>query len=577
MLTQDPLAVVEGRPYGRGVIIGVAAGLACALIVLGIDVAESVDSARHSVVPFLVALPLALLPVPLLIALVLLLDRLEPEPPGNLVFCFVWGAGIAALLAGIVNTAGLLYVTQPALGKGNGQFVSASIGAPVVEESLKGLVLVWLLWRRRQELDGPTDGIIYAAMVGLGFAMMENIGYYISALARPAAGGVPLLEATFVFRGLLAPLAHPMFTAMTGIGAAYAATHRRGGWALALGLFGAMFLHGLWNGLTSLGLDGIILAYGLLACVLVVLITVVIADRRRMVRDIRRFLPAYQAAGLVSDADLRMLSTLSERRQARRWARRTGGRPLARAMVAYQLAATELALAHQRAGPRRIYAGRVRGAPAGTGRGDGLGPQNDLAALARRTTPEPPLAQGPVPRTGPWPSGPAASRWLAAPAARGPTCRLGWPHCCQRTGAGSRRWGLAPGRSLSAREPRSRSANISRSATIQIRVEPQTCTQTRPGGSPLKYWMYPIMPCRPISASSAQPRRTAGAGARVSRRPTASGTASPPSSQPMSAWNWVAPASGRWNRGTAPAPASGPVPVTTVPAASISATAATTP
>jgi protease PrsW len=345
MLTQDPLAVVEGRPYGRGVIIGVAAGLGCALIVLGIDVLESVDSARHSAAPFLVALSLALLPVPFLIALVLLLDRLEPEPPGNLVFCFAWGAGIAALLAGIINTAGLLYVTQPALGKGNGQFVSASIGAPIVEESLKGLVLVW---RRRQELDGPTDGIIYAAMVGLGFAMMENIGYYISALARPVAGGVPLLEATFVFRGLLAPLAHPMFTAMTGIGVAYAATHRRGGWALAAGLFGAMFLHGLWNGLTSLGLDGIVLAYGLLACVLVVLITVVVADRRRMVRLIRRFLPAYQASGLVSEADLRMLCSLRERRQARHWARRTGGRPLARAMVAYQLAATELALAHQR-------------------------------------------------------------------------------------------------------------------------------------------------------------------------------------------------------------------------------------
>ena len=44
-----------------------------------------------------------------------------------------------------------------------------------------------------------------------------------------------------------------------------------------------------------------------------------------------------------------MLCTLRGRREARRWARRTGGRPLARAMVAYQLAATELALAHQRA------------------------------------------------------------------------------------------------------------------------------------------------------------------------------------------------------------------------------------
>jgi len=350
MLLRDPLAVIDEHPHGRGLIIFLAAGLGCALIVLGIDLVASIDSARHSVMPFLVALPLALLPVPLLVALVLMLDRLEPEPPANLAFCFAWGAGIAALLAGILNTAGLLYVTQPALGKGNGQFVSAAIGAPVVEETLKGLVLVWLLWRRRQELDGPTDGIIYAAMVGLGFAMIENVGYYISALVRPTVGGVSLLGATFVFRAVLAPFTHPAFTAMTGIGVAYAATHRRGGWALAVGLFAAMVLHGLWNGLTSLGLPGFVLAYGLLACVLVVLTAVLVADRRRMVGLIRRFLPAYQAAGLVSEADLRMLCTLRERRQARRWARRTEGRPLARAMTAYQVAATELALAHERVG-----------------------------------------------------------------------------------------------------------------------------------------------------------------------------------------------------------------------------------
>jgi RsiW-degrading membrane proteinase PrsW (M82 family) len=351
MLTPAQRSVISGAPPGRpraGLIAAVAAGLGCALIVLGIDMVQSVDSARHSVVPFLVALPLALLPVPLLIALVLLVDQLEPEPPRNLVFCFAWGAGIAALLAGVLNTAGLVYVTQPALGSSNGQFISATIGAPVVEESLKGLVLVWLLWRRRQELDGPTDGIIYAAMVGLGFAMIENVGYYVSALVRPEVGGVPLLGVTFVFRGVLAPLAHPMFTAMTGIGAAYAATHRRGGWALAAGLAGAMFLHGLWNGLTGLGLPGIILAYGLLACVLVVLITVIVADRRRILGLVRRYLPAYQDSRLVTEADLRMLSTLRERREARRWARRTGGRPLGRAMAAYQLAATELALAHQR-------------------------------------------------------------------------------------------------------------------------------------------------------------------------------------------------------------------------------------
>jgi RsiW-degrading membrane proteinase PrsW (M82 family) len=348
----DPRAVIEGRPPGRprpGLIIGIAAGLGCALIVLGIDLLESVEGAGHSPAPFLIALPLALLPVPLLIALVLLLDRLEPEPRGNLVLCFAWGAGIAALLAAIINTAGLLFITQPELGKSNGEFISATFGAPLVEETLKGMILFWLLWRRRQEFDGPTDGIMYAAMVGLGFAMMENIGYYISALVRPQVGGSELLGFTFVFRGLLSPFAHPAFTAMTGIGVAYAATHRRGGWAVGAGLLGAVTLHGLWNGLSNIGLPGIAAAYLLVAWVLIVLVAVVVADRRRTVRLIWRFLPAYQAGGAVTEADLRMLSTLRGRRAARLRARRTGGRTAARAVTEYQLAATELALVHQRA------------------------------------------------------------------------------------------------------------------------------------------------------------------------------------------------------------------------------------
>jgi RsiW-degrading membrane proteinase PrsW (M82 family) len=344
--------VIEGRPPGRprpGLIIGIAAGLACAVIVLGLDLLESVEGAGHSAAPFLIALPLALLPVPLLVALVLLLDRLEPEPRGNLALCFAWGAGVAALLAAIINTAGLLFITQPELGQSRGQLISATLGAPLVEESLKGAVLFWLLWRRRQEFDGPTDGIMYAAMVGLGFAMMENVGYYIGALLRPEVGGVELLGFTFVFRGLLSPFAHPAFTAMTGIGVAYAATHRRGGWAAVTGLLGAMTLHGLWNGLATYGLPGIAAAYLLVACVLVALVAVVVVDRRRVVRLIWRFLPAYQPAGVVTGADLRMLSTLRGRRQARLWARRTSGRAAAHAMTDYQLAATELALCHQRA------------------------------------------------------------------------------------------------------------------------------------------------------------------------------------------------------------------------------------
>jgi RsiW-degrading membrane proteinase PrsW (M82 family) len=345
-------AVIEGRTPGRprvGIIVGIIAAIGCAMVVLATDVLQSISSSGHSVQPFFIALPFALLPVPLLIGCVLLIDRLEPEPRLNLVFAFVWGAGVAALFAAVINTAGLLYITQPDLGRTTGDFVSTTFGAPVVEETLKGLILIAFLWRRRQELDGPTDGIIYAAMVGLGFAMMENIGYYIDALVRPQVGGVRLLGATFVLRGVLSPFAHPIFTSMTGIGVAYAATHRHGRWAVPVGLLTAMCLHGLWNGLTAHGLGGLALAYAILSIVLGVLIGVIIADRRRIVRLIWRYLPVYEATGLVTEADLRMLSTLRERRAARRWARSIGGRGAAGAMEEYQLAATELALLHLRA------------------------------------------------------------------------------------------------------------------------------------------------------------------------------------------------------------------------------------
>ncbi len=356
----DPKAVIEGRAPGRtriGLIVGTVIAVVCALIVLGIYASES-EIRGHSVLPFLVAVPFALLPVPLLIALVLFLDRLEPEPRDTLTFAFLWGAGVAALFAALINTLGLQFVTEPALGQTTGQYVSATFGAPVVEETLKGLVLVGLLRYRRQELDGPTDGIVYAAMVGLGFAMMENVGYYIDALLRPEVGGVKLLGLTFVLRGVLSPLAHPMFTSMTGIGVAYAASHRRAWWAIPLGWGGAMLLHGTWNGLSAFGLDGLGLAYVLLFFVFVALVIVLVRDRRRIVGLIRRCLPGYIPTGLVTWQDVTMLGTLRGRRIARNWARTSGGMASAKAMSDYQLEATELALLHQRAERGIIDPGR---------------------------------------------------------------------------------------------------------------------------------------------------------------------------------------------------------------------------
>jgi protease PrsW len=347
----DPRAVIEGRVPGRtrvGLIAGIVITTLCAILALGIDLGQSVASG-NGVVPFIIALPLALLPVPLLVAAVLFVDRLEPEPRGTLALAFGWGAGVAALFALLINTAGLDYVTQPALGAGTGEYVSATFGAPVVEETLKGLILVGLLWRRREELDGPTDGIIYAAMVGLGFAMVENVGYYINALITPVRGGAALLGYTFVLRGVVSPLLHPMFTSMTGLGVAYAASHRRAGWAVGVGWLGAMLLHGIWNGLSVFGFGGLAAAYLIMLCVLAALVAVLVTDRHTLVREIREFLPAYEPTGVVTRDDVPMLASLPARRRARNAARAAGGLPAAMAMGDYQLAATELALLHVKA------------------------------------------------------------------------------------------------------------------------------------------------------------------------------------------------------------------------------------
>ena len=348
----DPPAVLAGRAPGRtpvGLIAGIAITTACGILVLGIDAVQSF-AAGDGAAPFALALPLALLPVPLLVALVLWMDRLEPEPKSTLAFAFGWGAGVAALAALIINTANLQYITMPALGATTGEYVAATFGAPVVEESMKGLILIFLLWRRRAEFDGPTDGIIYAAMVGLGFAMVENVGYYINALDSPEHGGIAVLGYTFVLRGVLSPLLHPIFTSMTGLGVAYAADRRHGGkWAIALGLLAAMILHGTWNGLSLYGTAGLVGGYPLMACVLYALVRILIADRRRIVGQIRHYLPGYERTGLVSDDDIAMLASLPERSRARAWARAAGGIPASVAMSDYQLAATELALARAKA------------------------------------------------------------------------------------------------------------------------------------------------------------------------------------------------------------------------------------
>ncbi|PZS25622.1 MAG: PrsW family intramembrane metalloprotease, partial [Pseudonocardiales bacterium] len=284
-------------------------------------------------------------PVPLLVAGVLVLDRYEPEPRRLLLFTFFWGATAAAFVALILNTVGVLVLRQ-LTDNATADFISASIGAPVVEECATGAVILVLLRTRRHELDGPIDGIVYAALVALGFAMTENILYYSSA----AGQGSTALIGTFVVRGVFSPFLHPMFTAATGIGLGYAAIARnRPARILApiAGLLVAMLLHGIWNAAAEE--HHVILVYlTIMLPVFIGVLVVAAVERRRIKRLLARVLPMYAGSGWLGPADLPMLASIAQRRRARRFVRARGGKLPAQAMRDYQAAATELALLHDR-------------------------------------------------------------------------------------------------------------------------------------------------------------------------------------------------------------------------------------
>jgi protease PrsW len=346
MAPAQPAPAFDAQRFGRTpvpVIVGLAAGSLFALAVL-------IGVVWGAAVPALLGLVLAMLPVPLVLAGVLYLDRLEPEPPGLLGIVFGAGAAAAALSGAAGSLLGHRLISLPELGPEAGRLIGTTLGAAiagaVVAETLKGAVLVALLRYRSPELDGASDGVVYATMTGLGFALIANLYAYVHAEHT----GLGALASAFARRGILAPLWDPLFSSMIGVAVAYAAVHagRRGWWAIAGGWAAAVALHALWASSVTGSTGRLAIVYLILLAVLAGVLAVVVADRRRIVRLITRYLPGYEGTGVVTPIDVAMLASLRSRRLARQWARlhRRGG-GLA-AMAEFQLAATELALACNR-------------------------------------------------------------------------------------------------------------------------------------------------------------------------------------------------------------------------------------
>ena len=225
-------------------LIGLLVFIASGIITLDLaTLAGQVALANGGLRQALTALAIPLAPALGVALLIGALDRYEREPLLTMLGMFLWGAVIAipptlfierglngALIGWLGAHGAALALTRAA--------TQAAV-AGVTEELAKGLGLLLLLLLLRDEFDNVTDGIVYGALVGAGFAMVENFVYF--AVAPRSDLGILILG-----RIALGWLGHSTFSALFGAGLGYIreTRSRRARWLAPLGgLLGAIVLH----------------------------------------------------------------------------------------------------------------------------------------------------------------------------------------------------------------------------------------------------------------------------------------------------------------------------------------------
>ena len=179
---------------------------------------------------FLRALALSSLLALVPLSILWFLDRREREPP----WLFAGGGLIATAVALPFNTAFFKLVDEwlthhpmlaVILGPEAPLMLVAPISAPIVEELAKALGVLLLFWLLRPEFDNMRDGLVYGALVGLGFTWYEAALYVVNVYAKIGVAAYGLrLGARYALIGLGG---HALFTGLFGASLGFALQTRR--------------------------------------------------------------------------------------------------------------------------------------------------------------------------------------------------------------------------------------------------------------------------------------------------------------------------------------------------------------
>ena len=150
----------------------------------------------------LVLIALALAPGIAIVLFFYLKDTHEPEPLRSLLLGLLCGV----LSFGVFLAIGLSLDAVTEIDRESlvDQLIRAFVFVGLFEEGSKFLFLRGILYRSKH-FDEPFDGIVYAVMVGMGFAMAENLVYVLQ-------GGT----STALVRMFTAVPAHAMFAVIMG-------------------------------------------------------------------------------------------------------------------------------------------------------------------------------------------------------------------------------------------------------------------------------------------------------------------------------------------------------------------------
>jgi len=174
------------------------------------------------------------------------LDRYDREPIWLVGFVFVWGALISALGSFVLNAMGSATLMQ-FMDAATADAVGAIVLAPIVEEPMKASVL--LIVAASRSFDNATDGFVYGAAVGLGFAVTENFVYF-SRFTDDPWTWVQVVAIRTACSGVMHAIASSVVGAALGWGRFRTMDLRIASFGIGMAL--AIGIHMLWNALAVL-------------------------------------------------------------------------------------------------------------------------------------------------------------------------------------------------------------------------------------------------------------------------------------------------------------------------------------